>query len=190
MYCTCALCACNIIVASYTRSLCHHVEFVLKCWNAMNSSRPHSLTSLRFYFTGVVWLHSEHSHYWQPSHYIALQWHHQTRHNQETAWRRPAFPKKPIPTWGFNSGVPGALPRQNPTPVQRDHQTAPSTVLEGAQRSHWMLTFLTHTHFSQKYRCWIQRGTNMDKRVIWDFIIHSLLSYFQYLKTHEMLFSF
>lgn len=110
-----------------------------------------ALTSLCFFFLliGFVWLHSEHSHHWQPRDHIALQRYHQTRHNQETAWRRPAFPKKSIPAWGFDSGVPGAFPRQNTTSVQRDHQTAPTTVLEDVQWDYFMLAFFKHT-FSLK----------------------------------------
>lgn len=81
-------------------------------------------------FIGVMWLHGEHSHHWQPNDHIALQRYHQTRYSEKTAWRRPAFPKKPITARGFNSGVPGAIPRQNTTPVQRDHQTASTPVLE------------------------------------------------------------
>lgn len=124
-----------------------------------------ALTSLCFFFflIGFVWLHSEHSHHWKPSHYIALQRYHQTRHNEETAWRRPTFPKKSIPTRGFDSGVPGALPGQNTTPVQRDHQTAPTTVLEEVQWIPFMLTFFKHT-FSLEIQTLNQRGTNMSQR--------------------------
>ncbi len=136
---------------------------------------------LHFVFLiGIVWLYSEHSHHWQPSDHISLQRYHQTRHNQETAWRRPTFPKKSVSTWGFDSGVPGALPRQNTTPVQRDHQTAPTTVLEEVQWIHCMLTFFKHTVFPQKTDAEFEEGQicHKDQRLIWYFVTFYLIYYY------------
>ncbi len=142
------------------QSLCLSVEI---------PSTALALTLLCCFFIGIVWLYSEHSHHWQPSDHIALQRYHQTRHNQETAWRRPTFPKKSVSTRGFDSGVPGALPRQNTTPVQRDHQTAPTPVLEELQWMHWMVTFFKHTIFSKNTDADFEEGQicRKDQRLNW-----------------------
>lgn len=141
----------------------------------------HWLHFALLFLTGVVWLYSEHSHHWQPGNHIALQRYHQTRHNQETAWRRPAFPKKSVSTWGFDSGVPGALPRQNTTPVQRDHQTTPTTVLEERQWIHCTVTFFQTHVFPKSRDAEFEEGQicRKDQRLIWYFVtvLLNLLSF-------------
>lgn len=141
------------------------------------------------FLTGIVWLYSEHSHHWQPSDHIALQRYHQTRHSQETAWRRPTFPKKSVSTRGFDSGVPGALPRQNTTPVPRDHQAAPATILEEVQWIHCMVTFFKHTVSPPNKQ---MLNSKRDKYVVrtrgsFDILLQFYLIYYHFLWTCGML---
>lgn len=94
-------------------------------------------------FAGSVRLYGQHSHAGEPRHLAALPRHHQARHGQAAAGGGPALSQEPVAAWRPHRGVLCALPRQDPTTVQGDHQTAPAPVVGGRRPS-----FVNSLHLS------------------------------------------
>ncbi|CAG07846.1 unnamed protein product [Tetraodon nigroviridis] len=78
---------------------------------------------------GSVWLHRQHSHSGKPRHLPPLPRHHQAGDAEAPQGGGPAVPQEPVAARRPHRGVFRPLPRQDPPPVQRDHQTAPPPVL-------------------------------------------------------------
>lgn len=85
--------------------------------------------SLFFLSPGSLWLHSQRPHTWQPYDASTMQWCDQTRCCPAAEGRGAAPAQEPVPERRLSGGVPGALPRQDPTTVPRDHQAQPGPVL-------------------------------------------------------------
>lgn len=68
---------------------------------------------------------------------------HQTRCYPTTEGWRSAPAQEPVPARRLGGGVPGALPRQDPATVPRDHQAQPGPVLARSYPMAW-LTQLHH----------------------------------------------
>ena len=90
-----------------------------------------SAPSLFFPSPGSVWLHRQRPDPGQPDDACALQRRHQTRCHPAPAGRGPAPAQEPVPARRSAGGVPGAVSRQDPASVPRDHQAQPGPVLAG-----------------------------------------------------------
>lgn len=86
-------------------------------------------SSFLLLFPGTMRLHSQRPDTRQPDDAPAVQRCHQARCRPAAEGRRPASAKEPIAARRLGGGVPGALPRQDPAAVPRDHQAQPGPVL-------------------------------------------------------------